>query len=162
MLTARSQGIAEAVRVVHVGWMIGKAFRSAVDLIGFYRHVMDIKIELVSIPVTDIDRAIAFYTDRVGFTLDHDHRVSEEIRFVQITPPGSACSILVGHLSEMPPGSQRGLQCVVADADLALAELKKAGIDAQGVDEQPWGRFVSFSDPDGNTWTYQQIVRPTT
>jgi len=122
---------------------------------------MDIRIELVSIPVTDIDRAIAFYTTQVGFVLDHDHRVSEEIRFVQITPPGSACSILVGHLSEMAPGNQRGLQCVVPDADAALTQLREAGVDAQGVDEQPWGRFVSFSDPDGNTWTYQQIVPPT-
>ena len=121
---------------------------------------MDIRIELVSIPVTDIDRAIAFYTDQVGFTLDHDHRVSDAIRFVQITPPGSACSILVGHLSEMKPGTQRGVQCVIPDADAALAQLRAAGVDAQGVDEQPWGRFVYFSDPDGNTWSYQQIVRP--
>ena len=121
---------------------------------------MDIRIELVSVPVTDIDRAIAFYTEQVGFTLDHDHRVSEEIRFVQITPPGSACSILVGHLSEMEPGTQRGLQCVIPDADAALAQLRAAGVEAKGVDEQPWGRFVYFSDPDGNTWAYQQIVRP--
>jgi len=121
---------------------------------------METRIELVSIPVTDIDRAIAFYTEQVGFTLDHDLRVGDEIRFVQITPPGSACSILVGHLSEMAPGSQRGLQCVIPDADAALAHLRAAGVDAQGVDEQPWGRFVHFSDPDGNTWAYQQIVRP--
>ena len=119
---------------------------------------MDIRIELVNIPVTDIDRAIAFYTGQVGFTLDHDHRVSEEVRFVQITPPGSACSILVGHLSEMAPGTQRGLQCVIPDADAALKQLRESGVDAQGVDEQPWGRFVYFSDPDGNTWAYQQIV----
>lgn len=119
---------------------------------------MDIKIELVSIPVTDIDRAITFYTEQVGFILDHDHRVSEDIRFVQITPPGSACSILVGQLSEMGPGTQRGLQCVIPDADVALAQLRSAGVDAQGVDEQPWGRFVYFSDPDGNAWAYQQIV----
>ena len=119
---------------------------------------MDIRIELVSVPVTDIDRAIAFYTEQVGFTLDHDHRVTEQIRFVQITPPGSACSILVGNLSGMEPGTQRGLQCVIPDADAALAQLRAAGVDAQGVDEQPWGRFVYFSDPDGNTWAYQQIV----
>ena len=119
---------------------------------------MDIRIELVSIPVTDIDRAIAFYTEQVGFTLDHDLRVSDEIRFVQITPPGSACSILVGHLSEMSPGTQRGVQCVIPDADAALAQLRAGGVDARGVDEQPWGRFVHFSDPDGNTWAYQQIV----
>ena len=121
---------------------------------------MDIRIELVSVPVTDIDRAISFYTDQVGFVLDHDHRVSEDIRFVQITPPGSACSILVGHLSGMEPGAQRGLQCVIPDADAALAQLRAAGVDAQGVDEQSWGRFVYFGDPDGNTWAYQQIVRP--
>ena len=121
---------------------------------------MDIRIELVSVPVTDIDRAIAFYTEQVGFTLDHDHRVTEQIRFVQVTPPGSACSILVGNLSGMEPGTQRGLQCVIPDADAALAQLRAAGVDAQGVDEQPWGRFVYFSDPDGNTWAYQQIVPP--
>jgi predicted enzyme related to lactoylglutathione lyase len=121
---------------------------------------MDIRIELVSVPVTDIDRAIAFYTEQVGFVLDHDHRVSEDVRFVQITPPGSACSIMVGHLSGMEPGSQRGLQCVIPDADAALAQLREAGVDAQGVDEQSWGRFVYFSDPDGNTWAYQQMVRP--
>jgi len=121
---------------------------------------MDIRIELVSVPVTDIDRAIAFYTEQVGFTLDHDHRVTEQIRFVQITPPGSACSILVGNLSGMEPGTQRGLQCVIPDADAALTQLRATGVDAQGVDEQPWGRFVYFSDPDGNTWAYQQIVRP--
>jgi predicted enzyme related to lactoylglutathione lyase len=121
---------------------------------------MDIRIELVSVPVTDIDRAIAFYTEQVGFNLDHDHRVSEEVRFVQLTPPGSACSILVGHLSEMQPGTQRGLQCVVPDADAALAQLRERGVDATGVDDQPWGRFVYFSDPDGNTWTYQQLVPP--
>lgn len=120
---------------------------------------MDIKLELVSVPVSDIDRAIAFYTEQCGFVLDHDHRVSEEVRFVQVTPPGSACSILVGHLSGMEPGSQRALQCVVADADAALAELVAAGVEAQGVDEQPWGRFVYFADPDGNQWAYQQIVR---
>ena len=134
--------------------------RSGPDLYRLYRSGMDIRIELVSVPVTDIDRAIAFYTEQVGFTLDHDHRVSEQIRFVQVTPPGSACSILVGHLSGMEPGTQRGLQCVIPDADAALAQLRAAGVDAQGVDEQPWGRFVYFSDPDGNTWAYQQIVRP--
>lgn len=121
---------------------------------------MDIRIELVSVPVDDIDRAIRFYTEQVGFVLDHDHRVGEDIRFVQITPPGSACSILVGHLSGMRPGSQRALQCVIDDADAALARLRAAGVDAQGVDEQPWGRFVTFADPDGNTWAYQQPIRP--
>ncbi|MDO9456384.1 glyoxalase superfamily protein [Nocardioides sp.] len=121
---------------------------------------MDIKLELVSVPVTDIDRAIAFYTDQVGFVLDHDHRVSEEVRFVQVTPPGSACSVMVGHLSGMEPGTQRQLQCVVADADAALADLLSRGVEAQGVDEQPWGRFVYFADPDGNQWAYQQPVFP--
>ncbi len=108
---------------------------------------LDMKIELLSVPVTDIDRAIAFYTEQVGFVLDHDHRVSDEIRFVQITPPGSACSILVGHLTEMTPGSQRGVQCVIDDADAALSRLREADVDARGVNEQPWGRFVYFADP---------------
>ncbi len=121
---------------------------------------MDWKIELLSVPVTDTDRAIAFYVDQVGFNLDHDHRVSDEIRFVQITPPGSACSILVGNLSDMPPGSQRGIQVVVADADQAAAHLRANDVKCSDVDEQPWGRFVYFSDPDGNAWALQELVVP--
>ena len=121
---------------------------------------MDWKIELLSVPVADTDRAIAFYVDQVGFNLDHDHTVSDEIRFVQITPPGSACSILVGTLSEMPPGSQKGIQVVVPDADAAAAHLRANDVKCSDVDEQPWGRFVYFSDPDGNAWALQELVVP--
>jgi catechol 2,3-dioxygenase-like lactoylglutathione lyase family enzyme len=121
---------------------------------------MDWKLELVAIPVSDVDRAKAFY-ERVGFNADHDHRVSDEIRFVQLTPPGSACSIALGNgVSDMEPGSMRGLQVVVDDADAARAHLAAQGIEATDVQEFPWGRFVFFSDPDGNGWSIQQIVRP--
>jgi catechol 2,3-dioxygenase-like lactoylglutathione lyase family enzyme len=120
---------------------------------------MDMKLELVAVPVTDVDRAKAFYVDQVGFNADHDHRVTDTLRFVQLTPPGSACSIMLGTgTTEMAPGSQKGLQVVVADADAVRDELRSRGVDASDVDEQPWGRFVYFSDPDGNTWAAQQIV----
>ncbi len=116
------------------------------------------KIELVMVPVSDIDRAKAFYVDQVGFVADHDQTVSEEIRFVQLTPPGSACSIAIGRgLTGMAPGSLDNLQVVIADADAAVAELRSRGVDASDVDEQPWGRFVRFADPDGNRWTLQQL-----
>jgi predicted enzyme related to lactoylglutathione lyase len=118
---------------------------------------VDWKIELLSVPVQDVDRAIAFYVDQVGFTLDHDHRVSEDIRFDQITPPGSACSILVGSLTEKPPGTQKGIQVVVADADDAVSHLRANGVECSDVEEQAWGRFVAFSDPEGNAWTLQQL-----
>jgi predicted enzyme related to lactoylglutathione lyase len=119
---------------------------------------MDWKLELVAVPVTDVDRAIAFYTEQVGFKLDHDHRVSEDVRFVQLTPPGSACSIALGTgLTEMAPGSQRGLQVVVSDAAGARAQLVENGVEASEVQEFPWGKFVYFSDPDGNRWALQQI-----
>ena len=119
---------------------------------------MDMKIELVSIPVTDVDRAKKFYVDQVGFNADYDQRVNEAMRFVQLTPPGSACSIVIGEgMTDMPPGSQRGVQMVVADADAARAQLVAAGVDASEVDEQDWGRFVYFADPDGNTWALQQL-----
>jgi catechol 2,3-dioxygenase-like lactoylglutathione lyase family enzyme len=123
---------------------------------------MDIKLELVFVPVTDVDRAKAFYVDQVGFHADFDQTVSETLRFVQLTPPGSACSIAFGtDLGiDMTPGSQKGLQCVVEDADAIRAELVGRGVDASEVDEQPWGRFVYFADPDGNKWAFQQIVRP--
>src|SRR5512133_766965 len=108
---------------------------------------MDMKIELVGIPVTDVDRAKAFYVDQVGFSADHDIRVNESLRFVQLTPPGSACSIVLGEgVNEMAPGSQRGVQMVVADAEAARAELAAAGVEASAVDDQPWGRFVYFAD----------------
>ena len=118
---------------------------------------MDLKLELVAVPVTDVDRAKDFY-EKVGFVLDHDHTVSDEVRFVQLTPPGSGCSISVGKgLTRMVPGSLDNLQMVVADADAARAELIGRGIDVSEIDEQPWGRFVYFSDPDGNGWSLQEI-----
>jgi catechol 2,3-dioxygenase-like lactoylglutathione lyase family enzyme len=120
---------------------------------------MDWKLELVTIPVSDVERAKRFYVDQVGFVLDHDHPVSDELRFVQLTPPGSACSISFGvGLTDMPPGSVRGLQIVVADADAARAELAGRGVEVTDVQDFPWGRFVFFSDPDGNAWAVQQLV----
>ena len=119
---------------------------------------MDMKLELVAVPVTDVDRAKAFYVDQVGFNADHDHRVSEDLRFVQLTPPGSACSIVLGiGITEMAPGSQKGLQVVVDDAAAIRAELLSRGVEASEVDVQPWGSFVYFSDPDGNSWAAQQL-----
>lgn len=119
---------------------------------------MDMKIELVPIPVTDVDRAKSFYVDQVGFHDDYDVRVNEALRFVQLTPPGSACSIVLGEgMTEMAPGSMQGVQMVVADADAARAQLVAAGVDASEVDEQEWGRFVYFADPDGNSWSLQQL-----
>ena len=121
---------------------------------------MDLKLELVAIPVSDVDQAKAFY-EKVGFNADHDQTVSPELRFVQLTPPGSACSICIGiGLTDAAPGSVRGMQMVTADADVAHAELTARGIEVSEVDEQPWGRFVYFSDPDGNAWAIQQIVIP--
>jgi catechol 2,3-dioxygenase-like lactoylglutathione lyase family enzyme len=119
---------------------------------------MDMKIELVAIPVTDVDRAKAFYTDQVGFNADHDYQVSETLRFVQLTPPGSACSIVMGTgITEMAPGSQRGVQMVVTDVAAARKQLIDHGVAASEIDVQPWGSFVTFSDPDGNTWALQQV-----
>jgi catechol 2,3-dioxygenase-like lactoylglutathione lyase family enzyme len=118
---------------------------------------MEMKLELVGVPVTDVDRAKEFYV-KVGFTLDHDHTVSEEVRFVQMTPPGSACSIAFGKgLTRMAPGSLDSLQVVVADADGARDELRARGVEVSDVDEQAWGRFVYFTDPDGNGWALQQL-----
>ncbi|MBB5891349.1 glyoxalase superfamily protein [Kutzneria kofuensis] len=122
---------------------------------------MDIKLELVILPVSDVDRARDFYVDKIGFHLDHDHTVSEEIRFVQLTPPGSACSIAFGKgLTTAEPGSVQGLQAVVADADEVHAELVRRGAEVSEVQDLAWGRFVHFDDPDGNHWALQQIVRP--
>lgn len=119
---------------------------------------MDWKIELIAVPVADIDRAKDFYVS-IGFNADHDHRVDENIRFVQLTPPGSACSIVLDlHFTSMAPGAVQGIQCVVADADAALADLRERGVAAGDVDETPWGRFVYFRDPDGNGWALQQLV----
>ena len=119
---------------------------------------MDWKLELVAVPVSDVDRAKAFYTENAGFNLDHDHRVSDEIRFVQLTPPGSACSIAIGMgIADTPPGSVQGLQLVVSDINAARAELLERGVEVSGVEEFPWGSFVFFSDPDGNGWSVQQL-----
>jgi predicted enzyme related to lactoylglutathione lyase len=124
---------------------------------------MDWKLELVAIPVSDVDRAKAFYTERAGFIADHDHRVSDEIRFVQLTPPGSACSIALGTgITDAPPGSVRGMQLVVPDIHAARAELVERGVQVSDVQEFPWGSFLFFSDPDGNAWAVQEIpARPT-
>ena len=113
---------------------------------------MDLKLELVPVPVSDVDRAKAFYVDQVGFVADVDQTVSEDIRFVQLTPPGSACSIALGRgIVDSVPGSLRGLQIVVADAEVARDELAGRGVEVSAVHDFPWGRFVYFSDPDGNT-----------
>ena len=119
---------------------------------------MDLKLKLVILPVSDVDRAKAFYADQVGFVVDHDQRVSDEIRFVQLTPPGSACSIAIGEgIVDTAPGSVHGLQMVIADADAAYAELTGRGVDCTEVEDLAWGRFVRFSDPDGNAWSLQQL-----
>jgi predicted enzyme related to lactoylglutathione lyase len=119
---------------------------------------LDWKLELVAVPVSDVDRAKSFYTDQVGFVADHDHRVSDELRFVQLTPPGSACSITIGvGITKAAPGSVEGLQLVVSDIEAARAELVERGVAASPIEEYPWGRFVFFSDPDGNRWAVQQI-----
>ncbi|HEU4737598.1 MAG TPA: glyoxalase superfamily protein [Solirubrobacterales bacterium] len=119
------------------------------------------RLELFQVPVSDVDRAKAFYVDQVGFVADHDHQVSEELRFVQLTPPGSACSIaLTTGAHQMPPGSVSGLQLVVEDADAARAELLERGVEVGEVQDFPWGRFVFFADPDGNGWAVQEIVQP--
>jgi catechol 2,3-dioxygenase-like lactoylglutathione lyase family enzyme len=120
--------------------------------------LVDWRLELVQVPVSDVERAKAFYTEKAGFTLDHDHRVNEQIRFVQLTPPGSACSIALGTgLGDMRPGSVQGLQLVVSDIHAARAELIQRGVEVGDVQEFPWGSFVFFSDPDGNGWAVQQI-----
>jgi catechol 2,3-dioxygenase-like lactoylglutathione lyase family enzyme len=119
---------------------------------------MEIKIEVITVPVTDVDVAKSFYVDKVGLHEDIDVRVSESLRFVQLTPPGSACSVVIGEgLTDMAPGSQRGIMAVIDNADDARAQLLGTGVDVSEVDEQEWGRFVYFADPDGNAWTLQQL-----
>jgi predicted enzyme related to lactoylglutathione lyase len=119
---------------------------------------MDWKLELVAIPVSDVDRAKAFYVDQVGFNADHDHTVSEEMRFVQLTPPGSGCSIALGKgIVAGEPGSVAGLQLVVSSIEAARAELAQRGVEVSEVQDFPWGSFVFFSDPDGNKWSVQQL-----
>jgi catechol 2,3-dioxygenase-like lactoylglutathione lyase family enzyme len=119
---------------------------------------MDWKLELVAIPVSDVDKAKAFYVDQVGFVADHDHHVSDDLRFVQLTPPGSGCSICIGTgLTSAEPGSVQGMQLVVADIEAAHAELAGRGVEVSDVDRQEWGSFVYFSDPDGNAWAVQEL-----
>ena len=119
---------------------------------------MDWKLELVAVPVSDVDRAKAFYTERAGFNADHDHQVSDSIRFVQLTPPGSGCSIAIGNgVTEAAPGSAQGLQLVVEDIEAARAELVERGVEVGEIQDFPWGSFVFFRDPDGNGWAVQQI-----
>jgi predicted enzyme related to lactoylglutathione lyase len=118
---------------------------------------VDYKLELVAVPVSDVDRAKAFYSEQAGFTVDHDQTVSDELRFVQLTPPGSACSIALGTgVSDSEPGSLKGLQLVVADIEAAHAELSGRGVAVSEIQDFPWGRFVFFGDPDGNAWAVQQ------
>jgi catechol 2,3-dioxygenase-like lactoylglutathione lyase family enzyme len=122
---------------------------------------MDYKLELVAVPVSDVDRAKAFYTEQAGFNADHDHVVNENMRFVQLTPPGSACSIALGTgITDVAPGSVQGLQLVVPDIEAAHAELSGRGVDVGEVQDFPWGRFLFFKDPDGNGWAVQQIQYP--
>ena len=122
---------------------------------------MDCKIELIFVPVTDVDRAIEFYVDKVGFNLDMQARVDENTRFVQVTPPTSACSIAFGEgISEMTPGTQNGIQAVVPDAEAARQQLVDNGVEATPVQKLAWGSFTSFTDPDGNTWTLQELPPP--
>ena len=119
----------------------------------------DMRIELVQVPVSDIDRAKAFYVEKVGFTADHDHLVTDELRFVQLTPPGSACSIaLTSGAHQMKPGSVEGLQMVVDDAEASRNELAQRGVEVSDVQEFPWGSFVFFNDPDGNGWALQAVT----
>jgi predicted enzyme related to lactoylglutathione lyase len=119
---------------------------------------MDWKLELIILPVSDVDRAKAFYAEQAGFNADHDYRVSDEVRFVQLTPRGSACSIAIGNgLTQAAPGSAPGLQMVVGDIDAARSELAGRGVAVSDVQDFPWGRFVFFSDPDGNRWSLQQL-----
>jgi catechol 2,3-dioxygenase-like lactoylglutathione lyase family enzyme len=119
---------------------------------------MDYRLELVAVPVSDADRAKAFYTDQAGFNADHDHKVSDDLRFIQLTPPGSACSIAIGTgITDAPPGSVKGLQMVVSDIQAAHDELAGRGVDVSEVQTFPWGSFVFFSDPDGNGWALQEL-----
>jgi predicted enzyme related to lactoylglutathione lyase len=123
-------------------------------------ELMDWKIELIAVPVSGVDRAKAFYVEKVGFNADHDHQVNEKLRFVQLTPPGSACSISIGTgFTQMKPGSIEGLQMVVPDIEKAHTELAERGVAVSEIEDMPWGRFVYFSDPDGNRWAVQEVPK---
>jgi catechol 2,3-dioxygenase-like lactoylglutathione lyase family enzyme len=120
---------------------------------------MDFKLELITLPVSDVDRAKAFYVEKAGFNADHDFQVSDDLRFVQLTPPGSACSIAIGTgLTEAEPGSVKGMQVVVTDIEAARAELAGRGVEVSDIQRFPWGAFVFFSDPDGNAWAVQDLT----
>ena len=135
-----------------------EAARGPAGEAGSWGLAVDWRLELVQVPVSDVDRAKRFYTEQVGFVADHDYQVTDELRFVQLTPPGSACSIAMGTgLGEMKPGSQEGLQLVVEDIQAARAELVERGVEVSDVQVFDWGSFVFFSDPDGNTWAVQQL-----
>ncbi len=121
---------------------------------------MEMKLELVMVPVSDVDRAKAFYTEQIGFNADHDHRIKPGLRFVQLTPPGSACSIAIGEgLSDMEPGSMKGLQMVVKNVRALRDELLSRGAEISDVEELPWGTFAYFNDPDGNAWSLQEMAK---
>jgi catechol 2,3-dioxygenase-like lactoylglutathione lyase family enzyme len=119
---------------------------------------IEMRLELIAVPVSDVDRAKAFYVEKIGFNPDYDHNVSDDLRFVQLTPPGSGCSIAIGKgLTEAKPGSVEGLQLVVADIEAAKAELAGRGLEVGAIQDFPWGRFIFFADPDGNRWAVQQL-----
>ena len=121
---------------------------------------MDWKIELIILPVTDVDRARSFYVDQVGFHPDHDHTVNENLRFVQLTPPGSACSIAIGKgITDRTPGTVGGLLMVVSDIEAAHRKLSAGGVAVSDVHDEAWGRFVDFKDPDGNSWSVPQLPK---
>ena len=146
-----------SLEVIHRRTIIA-ARHIGLDAVTSEERCMDWKLELVILPVTDVDRAKAFYVEKIGFHLDHDQRVNDQLRFVQLTPPGSACSIAFGEgITTAPPGSVKGLQVVVADAQAARQELIDRGLEVADVDVQAWGSFIYFSDPDGNSWAVQQL-----
>jgi catechol 2,3-dioxygenase-like lactoylglutathione lyase family enzyme len=122
-------------------------------------NTMQMKLELIIVPVSDVDRAKAFYTEKIGFHADHDHQVREDLRFVQLTPPGSSCSIAIGKgITTKQPGSGSDLLMVVSDVRAVREELLKRGVDISEIDEQDWGHFAYFRDPDGNGWSLQQLL----
>ncbi len=128
------------------------------DVSFWYISCMQMRLELVAVPVSDVDRAKAFYTEKIGFDADHDYQVRDDLRFVQLTPPGSACSIVIGvGITDMQPGSLKGLQMVVPDVKEVRDELVRRGVDVSDIEVMPWGSFVFFSDPDGNSWSLQQL-----
>jgi catechol 2,3-dioxygenase-like lactoylglutathione lyase family enzyme len=140
-------------------WVADRAINTLTFYVTFwYIYHMQMKLELVAVPVSDVDRAKAFYTEKIGFHADHDYQVRDDLRFVQLTPPGSACSIVIGvGITDMQPGSQKGLQMVVADVQEVRDELVKRGVAVSEIEVMPWGSFVFFSDPDGNGWSLQQL-----